>query len=434
MKVTVEKQEKNFINLNMEVDAQTGVSEYNKACKRLADRVNIAGFRKGKAPRNILEKHVGVEAIKREVLDAMLPKMVSDAIKENNLDVISEPSLEMFSFEVGSEIKATVKLELRPEIEIGEYKGLKIDVEEYQTDKDFMDKELEYVQNRFATTEPVIGRKSKATDVLMFDFDGSVDGEPIKGGSAKNYMLDLSNSNFIPGFAEQLVGHEISEEFTIDVTFPENYHDEALKGKAAQFKIKLNEIKEKKTPELNDELAKKVGAYETLDDLKKDITEYAEKVRTAENDKRALETTFKKLMDEVKVELSDSMIQRESESILAEMKERVTAQGADFDQIIGREGKDKVMAEVKEEAERRIKNSLLIHKISVLEKIEVNADDINKKVEELAKQHNTDKSVILNHLFSNQQMMNALGQQAISEKVAEFLIANNNINYIKSKK
>lgn len=433
MSVTIEKKEKNFINLNMEVDAKEAMTEYNKACKRISERVNIAGFRKGKAPRNILEKHVGIESIKKEVLDEILPKLVSTAIRENKLDVISEPALESYKFELGENLSAVIKLELRPEIEVGEYKKLTIDVEEYQMEDDFMDKELEYVKSRFTSTEPVIGRKSKKTDVVVFDFDGFVDGEPIKSGSSKNYMLDLSNSNFIPGFAEQLVGHNISEEFEIDVTFPAEYHDDVLKGKDAKFKIKINEIKEKKVPELNDELAKKVGGYENLEELKKDIEEYAQKMKTAENDKRALEAIFTKLLGQVKVELSDTMIARESESIMAEMKERIAAQGANFDQIMATEGREKIMSEMREEAERRIKNSLLIHKISVLENIEVTPDDINKKVDALAKQHNTDKSVILNHLFSNQQMMSALGQQAISEKVAGFLIENNNINYTSEK-
>ncbi len=430
MKTIVEKKEKNFVNLNMEVDEKTAINEYNKACKRIAERVNIAGFRKGKAPRNILEKHVGVDSIKREVLDSVLPKMISDAIKENDLDVVSEPMLETYNYNVGEKLTAQVKLEVRPEVELGQYKDLTLDVEEYKAEEDFMEKELGYVQSRFTTTEPVIGRKTCEKDIVIFDFDGYCNGEAIKGGSAKNHMLDIANSNFIPGFAEQLIGKDISEEFTINVTFPENYHDEKLKGQPAEFKIKINEIKEKKVPELNDELAKKVGSYNSLEDLKKDISDYSEKIKIAENDKRMLEVIFNKLLNDVKVDVSDTMIDRESEVILKEMKERVNSQGADFDKMIEREGKDKVMSEIKDEAVRRIKNSLVIHKISQLEKIEVTADDINKKIDKLAQQHNADKSVILNHLFSNQQMMSALGQQAISEKVASFLLDNNNANFI----
>lgn len=433
MNATVEKTEKNVVTLKLQIEAQKAVDAYNKACKRISERINIAGFRKGKAPRPIVEKHVGSEYIKREALDFLLPELIGQAVKENSLDVISQPELKNIDFKIGQDVSISVKLELRPEIELGEYKNRTFEVEEYKQNENFLEKELEYVKSRFTTTEPVIGRKTIETDIVVFDFDGEVNGEKIKGGSAKNYSLDLGNSNFIPGFAEQLVGHEISEEFTIDVTFPENYHEESLKGQPAQFKIKINEIKEKKVPELNDELAKKVGDYETVDDLKKDIEKYGENLKKAENEKRALEQIFTTLLDEAKTDLSDTMIDRETDSMFNEMRERMTTQGADFEAMIKEEGKDKIIAELKEEAIKRIKNSLLLNKISVLEKIEVASSDISAKIDMIAHQYNADKQTIMSELFSNSKMISSLGQQVISEKVAKFLLDNNTINYVQSK-
>ena len=434
MSIVVEKKEKNFVNLNMSVDAKTVTDEYNKACKRIAQRVNIAGFRKGKAPRNILEKHVGVNAIKQEALDAILPKMISQAISENSLDVISEPSLTNLKYNIGEDLTATVVLELRPEVELGEYKNQTIDVEEFVQDEDFVKKELEYIQNRFATFEPVVGRKTTDKDIVVFDFDGTCNGEKIKGGSSKNYNLDLANSNFIPGFAEQLVGHDISEEFTIDVTFPENYHDETLKGQPAQFAIKINEIKEKKVPELNDEVAQKAGNYKNVDEMKADIEKYAEEIKKTENEKKALDAIFNKLLDEVKVELSDTMINREQNAMLQDMKSRITMQGGDFDKMLEAEGKDKILGELKDEAIKRIKNSLVVQKIATLEQINVMPDDLNQKVEQIAKQYNADKNTVMQQLFSSRQAISSLGQQVIGEKVAKFLLDNNSINFVKSKK
>ena len=434
MNVVLEKKEKNFVNLNMSVDAKTVIDEYNKACKRISERVNISGFRKGKAPRNILEKHVGIEAIKREALDSMLPRLISKAISENALDVISEPSISSLNFNIGEDLTATVVLELRPEVTLGEYKNQSIDVEEYKQDADFTKKELEYIQNRFATFEPVIGRKTTDKDIVVFDFEGTCNGEKIKGGSSKNYNLDLGNSNFIPGFAEQLVGHEISEEFTIDVKFPDNYHDESLKGQPAQFAIKINEIKEKKLPELNDELAQKAGNYQNLEELKNDIEKYAKDLKKAEEEKRALEAIFAKLLAEVKVELSDAMINRETSAMMEEMKGRVTSQGGNFDQMLEKEGKDKILSEMKDEAIKRIKNSLIIQKISGLEKIDVQPSDLNEKVEQIAKQYNADKAAVMQQVFSSRQAISSLGQQIIGEKVAKFLLDNNTINYVKSVK
>ena len=432
MNATVEKLEKNLVSLNLEVEAKKAVDEYNKACKRISNRVNISGFRKGKAPRVILEKHVGVEYIKREALDAILPQLVNSAIKENELDVIAEPTLENVNFELGKDVSIKVKLELRPEVELSEYKNRTFDVNEFELEKDFMEKEIQYVKNRFTTTEPVVGRKTIDTDIVVFDFDGEANGEKIKGGSAKNYTLDLANSNFIPGFAEQLVGHEISEEFIINVTFPENYHEESLKGQPAQFKIKINEIKEKKVPEFNDELAKKVGKYETVDELKKDIEKYGENIKKAENEKRTVEKIFSTLLNELKTDLSESMINRETESMVAEMRERIAAQGGDFNQVLEQEGKDKIFGEIREEAIKRIKNSLLVNKIANNEKIEVSSQDIGSKIDMIAQQYNADKQAIMGELFSNSRMINSLGQQVISEKVAKFLLDNNTVNYVKS--
>lgn len=245
MKTTVEKLENNMVKVDIEIDAETAEKEYNKACKRLAQRVNIPGFRKGKAPKAILEKNIGAEAIKHDVMDSLLPSAFAQAIKENDLNIITEPAVESYDFEIGKPVKIVAKMELKPEVKFEQYKDLEVEVEEFKTAEDAMEKEIEELTEKFTTLQTVSDRESTDKDVVMMDFEGSIDGNLIDGGSAKNYMLDLEHSNFIPGFAEQLVGHKTGEEFTIDVTFPENYHDEKLKGKPAQFKIKINEIKEK---------------------------------------------------------------------------------------------------------------------------------------------------------------------------------------------
>ena len=286
MKTTVEKLDNNIVKLDIEIDAETAEKEYNKACKRLAQRVNIPGFRRGKAPRAILEKNLGAETIKRDVLEYMLPNVFSQAIIDNNLNIITEPAVESFNFELGSPVKVVAKVELKPEVKFEQYKDLEVEVEEFKTAEDAMEREINELTQKF-TTFQTVDRKSTDKDVVTMDFEGSVDGELIQGGSAKNYMLDLEHSNFIPGFAEQLVGHAAGEEFTIDVTFPENYHDEKLNGKHAQFKIKINEVKEKVKPELNDELAQKVGNFKTVDELKADIQKYLDGSAKIENDKRS---------------------------------------------------------------------------------------------------------------------------------------------------
>ena len=346
MKTTIEKLENNVVKMDITIEADIAEKEYNKACKRLAQRVNIPGFRKGKAPRAIIEKNLGVEYIKHDVLDALLPEAFSKAVSENDLNIITQPELESFKFDLGSDVNVIAKVELKPEVKFEQYKGLEVVVEEFKTAENAMEREIDELLEKFTKLETVEeDRETKADDVVMFDFDGFVDGEAIKGGSAKNYMLDLANSNFIPGYAEHLVGHKKGEEFTIDVTFPEEYHDEKLNGKPAQFKIKINEIKEKVKPELNDDLAQKVGPFKTVDELKADIQKYLDNTAKTENDKRSAAKIFETILEKMSVEVQPSMVDREKEALVADFKQKLQMSGASWDDVLKRDGADKVDSE-----------------------------------------------------------------------------------------
>lgn len=431
MKTTIEKLENNVVKMDITIDADVANTEYNKACKRLAQRVNIPGFRKGKAPRAILEKNLGVEYIKHDALDTLLPDAFAKAISENDLNIISQPEIESFDFELGSDVKVVAKVELKPEVKFEQYKGLEVEVEEFKTAENAMEREIDELLEKFTKLETVEeDRETKADDVVMFDFDGFVDGEAIKGGSAKNYMLDLANSNFIPGYAEQLVGHKKGEEFTIDVTFPEEYHDEKLNGKPAQFKIKINEIKEKVKPELNDELAKKVGAFNTVDELKADIEKYLERTAKTENDKRTAAKIFDTILEKMSVEVQPSMIEREKDALVADFKQKLQMSGATWEDVIKRDGAEKVDSELREEALNRIKNSLMMAEIAKLENIQVTGDDLEQKIAELASMYQTDKGTIFKEITKNTAMIQSLSQQALNQKVTQFLLDNNTVKFV----
>ena len=259
MNTTIEKQPENIIKVDIEIPAKDAVNYYNNAAKKLAQYVNIPGFRKGKAPRNIVEQYVGEDRIKHEALEGALPKIFADVIKENKFDVVAQPYVESYDYKIGSDLKITAKIELRPEVTLGEYKGLTIDVDEYKIPEDAMQKSIDGLLEQHATTVVVTDRKTINTDIVVFDFEGFSNGEKIEHGDAKNYTLDLAHSSFIPGFAEQLVDKTLGEEFEINVTFPEEYHEKKLAGQPAVFKCKINEIKTKVLPELNDEFVQKVG-------------------------------------------------------------------------------------------------------------------------------------------------------------------------------
>ncbi len=430
MNTTVEKLENNQVKLNIEIDAETAEKEYNKACKRLAQRVNIPGFRKGKAPRAILEKNIGAESIKHDVLEYLLPSAFAQAITDNNLNIITEPAVESFDFVLGQPVKVVAKVELKPEVKFEQYKDLEVEVEEFKNADDAMEKELNELVEKFTSLQTVADRESTAKDVVMMDFEGFVDGEPISGGSAKNYMLDLEHSNFIPGFAEQLVGHKTGEEFTIDVTFPEQYHDEKLNGKPAQFKIKLNEIKEKVKPEINDDLAKKVGKFQTLDELKEDIKKYLDNTAKIENDKRSANKLFDTILSKMSVDVQDTMIEREKQVLVADFKQKVAQSGAKWEDIIEKDGAEKIDTELRAEALNRIKNSLMMSEIAKLENIQVTAEDLDEKIAEMATLYQTSKDIIFNEVRKNTALIQSLSQQALSQKVTKFLLENNKVKFV----
>ena len=430
MAVTVEKLENNQVKLNIEIEPSITNWEYDKACKRLAQRVNVPGFRQGKAPKNILEKYVGIAALQKEVLDNLLPTIFQDTINENKFELVVAPNVESYEFADDNTLKVTAMLELRPEVNLGEYKGIEAEVEEFKNPDDVVDKELKILQERFASLKDITDRKTTNTDIVMIDFDGYVDGEEIKGGSAKNYMLDLGHSNFIPGFAEQLVDKSLNEEFKINVKFPDEYHDEKLKGKNAEFNIKINGIKEKELPELNDDLAKRVSpTLLTLDALKEDIQKYAENNAKAQNEKRAADKIFEILLERTNIDIQETMINREIQALMGEFKQRVNMQGGNFDEMLEKEGHQKIYDQLKTEAISRIKTSLIIGKIAQEEKVSVTQEDLQNKIAQMAQIYRTTTENIVAEIQKNMNILQSLNQQVISEKVTKILLDNAKINY-----
>lgn len=428
MNTKIEKEANNIVKLDIEIPAKDAVNEYNKAVKHISEYVNIPGFRKGKAPRNIVEKHVGEDRIKQEALEKLLPKIFHDVISENKLDVISQPYVESYEFNVGEDLKVVAKVELRPEVTLGEYKNLKIEIDEHTIPEDAHQKALDGLLQNFVTTKLVVDRASKATDTVLIDFDGSVNGEKIQGGAAENYSLDLANSNFIPGFAEQLVGKKIDTEFDIKVEFPKDYHEAKLAGQPAIFKIKLKEIKEKVLPEVNDEFAQKAGPFKNVEELNADIKKYLEDTKTREDKKNAEIAIFNKVIDGIKVEIQDTMVERESQSLIEEYKQRIAAQGLNWEEVFKSQGSN-LMEGVKEEALLRIKNALVIDKIAQVENIKIDPTDLDAKIKELETTYHIDRAEVMKQLQQNPAIINSISHQALNEKVIKFLGENNKVEF-----
>lgn len=434
MKANVVKEKENIVKLEMTIPAQDAKNAYENAVKLYSQYVNIPGFRKGKAPKNMVERQVGKERLQQEALDKMLPRFIDEAVKENNLDIVTQPELTAVKFEEGKDVEVTLKLEVKPELTVGEYKNLKVDAEDAEIPADAVEKSLERLMNQYSEVVTVKeSRNAKETDIVVIDFDGSVDGEKIKGGAGQNYNLDLAHSNFIPGFAESIVGKPMNEEFDVNVTFPEEYHEDSLKGKPAVFKVTVKEIKERIMPELNDEFAKKVGNFETVAALKEDIQKHLETQAEAAKRQNAESAIFAKVLESVKVEIPQSMIKREFEALKSEYEERFSMQGLSLENVFKAQGQD-VEKVLTDEAEARIKNTLLIDKIAKDENIKLTPADIQAKLQDLSRMYGVDPQSMMQQFSTNPGVLSAISQQAINDKVRAFLADNNKVNYVVSSK
>ena len=427
MKVTLEKEKENVVKLDITIPAKDATEAYNKAVQRISQYVNIDGFRKGKAPRAVVERHVGTERIKQEAIESLMPKAINQAVVDNNLDIIAQPYVTNYNFNIGEDLTVTAKAELRPEVTLGQYKDLTLEIKDSPIEADAMQKSIDNLLNQHSTQETVIDRPTKDTDIAVIDFDGYANGEKIQGGEAKNYPLDLAHSNFIPGFAEQLVGKNLNDEFEIKVTFPENYHDEKLKGQPATFKIKINEIKEKKLPELNDEFAQKVGPFKTVDELKADIQKYLESQRERTNKQNSENEVFKTVIDSAKVEIPQSMVDREANSLREEYKQRLAAQGINWEALVKSQGEDQLLKNLNEDALVRIKNSLVIDKIAKEENIKLEQKDIETKFAQLGAAYGLKPQDLIKQIGQNPEVLASISQQAMNDKVRDFLMENNKV-------
>lgn len=428
MKTTIEKQPENIVKVDIEIPAKDAVNYYNNAAKRLSQYVNIPGFRKGKAPRNIVEQNIGEDRIKHEALESALPKIFSEVIKENNFDVVAQPYVESYDYKIGEDLKIVAKIELRPEVVLGDYKGLTVDIDGYKIPEDALQKSIDGLLEQHSTTVVVTDRKTVANDTIVFDFEGFSNGEKIEHGDAKNYTLDLAHSSFIPGFAEQLVDKSLGEEFEINVTFPEEYHEKKLAGQPAVFKCKINEIKAKVLPELTDEFVQKIGPFKTVDELKADIQKYLDTQKADIDRVNSEKAIFDKVTSEAKVDIQQSMIDREADQLVEEYKQKLSMQGFTWDQAVAAQGYDEIMKSLKEDAAVRVKNSLVIDEIAKKENIVVSQAEFGAKLSELSRMYQIDTNTMIKQLSQTPGVFNAISQQALNEKVTQFLADNNTVN------
>ena len=382
---------KNANEVKIEVTVEA--SKFDEAIKKVyfqsAKYFNIPGFRKGKAPLQIVEKYYGKEIFYEDAFNEIAPAALEEAVKENNLEVVSRPEIDIKQIEKGKDVIFTAVMQTKPEAELGKYKGIEIKKIEYNvTDKD-IDEELKHMQEHNSRLVTVENRAVKKGDIAVIDFEGFVDDKAFDGGKGENYELEIGSNTFIPGFEDQVIGMKTDEGRDVKVKFPEEYFSKDLAGKDAVFKVTLHEIKKKELPKLDDEFAKDVSEFDTLEELKNDIKEKKEKENADKTKYETEDAVIKAVCENLKVEIPSGMIETETENMLKDIEQRLSYQGLKLDQYLKMMGKteEEMKKEYEPQAIDAIKSRFVLEKVIELEKIEATDKEVEEKIEEMAKNY-----------------------------------------------
>ena len=371
MSLQVEQLEHNMAKLTIEVSAEELEGALQKAYQKQKSRINVPGFRKGKVPRQLIEKMYGPEIFYDDAANALIPEAYSKAYDESGLEIVSQPKIDVTQIEKGKPFIFTAEVATKPEVELGEYKG--IEVPKYS--------------NRVTQKEITVeGRPVQDKDEVVLDFEGFVDGEAFEGGKGENYPLTIGSGSFIPGFEEQLIGAEPEKEVEVKVTFPEDYHAEDLKGKEAVFKCTVHEIKAKELPELDDEFASEVSEFDTLDELKTDIKAKIKEQKVNDGKRAQEDAAVDAIIESAKMDLPEAMVDTQARQMLDEFAQRMQQQGLTLDQYMQFTGMtaDKMMDELRPQAEKRIKTRLVLEAIAKAENIEITDEKLDEEIAKMA--------------------------------------------------
>ena len=391
LKECTKREEANSYELTVSVDGETFDKAVNAVYKKQVKKINVQGFRKGKAPRRIIEKMYGTEVFYDDAMQDCYPDALYDAAKEADVKIVAVEKLE--ALEAGKEgftFKATVTVE--PTMEIDGYKGLEIEKKTTEVTDEMVDEEIEKVRDRNSRMVNVEDRAAEIGDTVVIDFEGYTDGEPFDGGKAEKYSLALGSGNFIPGFEEQIIGHQIGEEFTISVDFPEDYQAEELAGENAEFKINLHEIKTKELPEVDDEFVQDVSDKETLDEYKAELRETIEKRLIDEAEKDVDDQIADKLIELIEGEIPEAMYDNQVNDMIRDFDMRLRSQGMDMNtymQYMGMDA-DTLRDMYRSDAEKRVKLRLALQTIADKENIEVSDTDLDEEYSKMAESYKMD--------------------------------------------
>ena len=424
MKNKIEKTKNaNEIKLELTVEAEKFDEAIKKVYFKSAKYFNIPGFRKGKAPIQIVEKYYGKEIFYEDAFNEVAGEALEEAVKENNLEVVSRPDIEVTQIEKGKDLIFTAIMQTKPEAKLGKYKGIEIKKIEYNVSDEDIEHELSHMQEHNSRLISVEGRPVESGDITTINFEGFVNGEAFEGGKAENYDLEIGSNSFIPGFEDQIIGMKLEEEKDIKVTFPEEYFSKDLAGKEATFKVKVNEIKKKELPKLDDEFAKDVSEFDTLKELKEDIKAKQEKQNKEREKYETQDAVIKAVCENIEVDIPSGMVETEVENMVKDIENRLSYQGLKLDQYLQMMGKtqEEMKKEYEPQAIEAIKSRLALEAVIKEEKIEATEKEIEEKMKEIFKKYEKEND---EENMKNENVKNYMKQGIESEKAIEFLVKN----------
>lgn len=424
MSVQVEKLEKNMAKLTIEVAPEELEKAIEGAYQKNKGKISIPGFRKGKVPRQMIERMYGKEVFYEDAVNALIPEAYEKAVDECEEEIVSSPKIEVAQVEAGKPFIFTAEVALKPEVKLGKYKGVKVEKADTEVTDEEVDKEIDKERESNARNIDVTDRAVKDGDIVTLDFEGFVDGTAFEGGKGENYPLTIGSGTFIPGFEEQLVGAEIGKETEVNVTFPEDYQAEDLKGKAAVFKCTVKEIKEKELPTLDDEFASEVSEFETLAEYKADIRGRLEerKAKAAREAKEA--AVIEEIIKDSDMEIPEAMIETQQRQMIDEFAQRIQMQGLTLEQYFQFTGAsyDQMIEQVKPQAEKRIQSRLVLEAVAAAEKIEATEEDYEEELKSMAEAYQMEVEKVKELL--PEKSVQQIKEDIAVKKAAEFVVDN----------
>ena len=423
MNVKVEKTENNNeVKLEFTVEAEKFDGAIKTVFNKNSKYFNIPGFRKGKAPYQIVEKTYGAQIFYEDAFNEVAGEAFEEGLKENNIEAVSKPEVEIKQIEKGKDLIFTAVVQTKPEVTLGKYKGIQIKKVEYNVSDEDVNHELMHLAEKNARLVSVEDRPVESGDITVIDFEGFVDGVAFDGGKAENHELTIGSNTFIPGFEDQIIGMKPEEEKEIKVKFPEEYFSANLAGKDATFKVKLHEIKKKEMPEINDELAKDISEFDTIEELKNSIKEKQEEQNKTRAKYETEDEVIKAVCKEAKVEIPSGMIETETDHMVQDINTRLSYQGMNIDQYLKMMNKtmDEFRTEYKEQAETAVKSRLVLEAVGKEAGIEVKEEEISAKIKEMAENYGRKEEEVKD----NPELVKYVGDSLKTEKTIDFLVEN----------